>query len=671
MPFICRRLRAEHLRTISQPVAKGLAIIIGSVLLWIVVLARLDIQGERFTRNPLDAAWQISLAASLEQGAVSGRDFYFTYGPLAQLTARLGQSLNSGTALDGFFAIQLAFHGLTCLLWALTLALIRPLDWKWIAAIFLGLALLNIVRDVAAVRMLFLMLIGVMVSRAMSASTAKRQAALAALTGGLCFVAQLLTFDSGLLGLGVVLGALSLYAIFARFPRMLAHADLLPARRYLALALIATGVYGVANLVLSSWFALTSATGLFDYLYYNWEILRGYNATMGIGWRPSPSTLMGLALVGLYAIVAVLSQLRRLKTPDGALLVSLLAVSVIVLRGLFIRSDWGHITMALIPLVGLILLLGRFMLALPRGRVGWAAIVVLLFAVWPGADFTALAAVPKMIGDSTTLSTHWQALTTFRMPHDNLWPADLATDLPDASRPLLVFPYQNYLAIGLRRPLQAPVLQAFLAHTTALQRRYIDQLEAQAGTFDVVYAVDDVASWPVDGVQHVTRLPIIFQYLAEHYQLHSVQANASGYYVLQPRTHPAPLHANEQRFEVTQLAEGTLVRLEQAATCSLIRLELTITYPLTAWVGRPDILDAQITTEGREVNRSGLVAIETGQAFTTYLSLIKPDQFYEVFGTGSVQSQTWDTLTLRPRLTGFPEVLPNRIDIQRVACINF
>ncbi len=193
----------------------------------------------------------------------------------------------------------------------------------------------------------------------------------------------------------------------------------------------------------------------------------------------------------------------------------------------------------------------------------------------------------------------------------------------------------------------------------------------EAGKFDVVYALDDIASWPVDGVQHVTRLPIIFQYLAEHYQLRSDQSSASGFYVLQQRAQPAPLHASEQPFEVTQLAEGTQVRLKHAATCSLIQLELTITYPLTAWLGRPDILDAQVTADGREISQSGLVAIETGQAFTTYLSLIKPDQFYEVFGAGSVQAQPWDTLMLRPRLSGFPEVVPNSIDIRRVACVNF
>src|SRR5206468_11385272 len=99
-------------------------------------------------------------------------------------------------------------------------------------------------------------------------------------------------------------------------------------------------------------------------------------------------------------------------------------------------------------------------------------------------------------------------LSVAREPEDFL-PAAILGPEARARRtiPILPFPYENYIPIVLRRPLFAPVLQSYSAATEALQRFYIKALERQRPVgLDVVYGLDSVAVWPVDGIQTISRL---------------------------------------------------------------------------------------------------------------------------------------------------------------------
>lgn len=147
---------------------------------------------DAFKSNTLDHSWIVSLAASIQQGQISGRDFFFNYGVLSQAVARLGTRLNAGgSAVDGFFAIVLVFQISSLVLLGTVLLLIRQIGWKFVFFVFLATALLHLLSDIAALRMVWMILCGVLVSRAMSASTWRRQVALAAVAGSLCFTAQL------------------------------------------------------------------------------------------------------------------------------------------------------------------------------------------------------------------------------------------------------------------------------------------------------------------------------------------------------------------------------------------------------------------------------------------------------------------------------------------------
>ena len=159
-----------------------------------------------------------------------------------------------------------------------------------------------------------------------------------------------------------------------------------------------------------------------------------------------------------------------------------------------------------------------------------------------------------------------------------------------SSQPILNFPYQTHIAILLHRQLVAPVLGAYSASTPALQRYYVESLQ-RVPNLDVTYSVDGIASWPVDGVQTISRLPAIFDYFYENFQL---RAYANGVMVMQPgrdlgRGTLSPLAfqpaASPPSSVLVRLASPHNLRPRAAATANPLPLPSAISQTGAAQVG--------------------------------------------------------------------------------------
>src|SRR4051812_41059578 len=89
-------------------------------LLWLVVLVqRAPDEIVKRSEIGIDTSWVAALPETLRQHQISGRDFHFTYGPLAQLIAYAGASLHSPwAALDAVPLITLAFYAASVFLFA-------------------------------------------------------------------------------------------------------------------------------------------------------------------------------------------------------------------------------------------------------------------------------------------------------------------------------------------------------------------------------------------------------------------------------------------------------------------------------------------------------------------------------------------------------------------------
>ena len=123
------------------------AVVVAFTLCWLlIILARSQTPPDPAS---LEGSSLVGLAATMQQGALSGRDFQSMYGPAAQVLAWICTSvMYSRSPLDGLGLMVFAFCAASAVLMAAVLLLCDRVSWQH-AAVFYGLALfLNLFQGV-------------------------------------------------------------------------------------------------------------------------------------------------------------------------------------------------------------------------------------------------------------------------------------------------------------------------------------------------------------------------------------------------------------------------------------------------------------------------------------------------------------------------------------------
>ena len=650
--------------------AKPAVIIVFTVLWLLVAWARAcRAAGE----TALDASWLMGLATTFQQGLISGRDFHFTYGPLSQLLAAWGVSITgSGSAFDAYWMIVFLFLSVSIIITSVVILLIDQLSWKHAIAVYLSIAWMNLIFDVPTFRVLLIVLMAVLIYRMLVAISFTRQAWWAVLAGLFCFTEQLATPELTIYGLLTLIIVIGIHAARSR-----------EFAKSLALLGISVAIVVIANFGISIAFMSTSADyrSLFDYQRYTLEVMRGYQNMMGLDWDISLARTFGFLGVGAFTVYATLRIWRTGPREDGYLFLCLLVASLISLKSATVRSEVGHVTQALKPLIFTFLLLGQgFLIHSDRSkfidrylRQGcWMALFIGLLLLWP---WTALYAVNdlRLLATGEISAPSLEQLSSKRAAAESILPAELVHDSPGAvSTPMLNFPYQNYMAILLKRPVFAPVLQSYSAGTEELQRFFVDRLELQRKRgLDVTYGLDDVASWPVDGIQTISRVPIIFEYLYRNFELRSIQQNENGIYLLESRSQPREIVDSDLSFEPQALMPlSGEVKLPQPVHCGLVALQVRMTYPMTLSLSKAAGIQLTFRAGNQVLQSNYLKPIEPNQPFRTYVSLTRPAEFYRFFASEPVPARAWDSIRYSSIEPDWLGVAPNRVQIQKVECVN-
>jgi hypothetical protein len=664
-------------RTSKDTTAKLLVIVVFSAVLLALALMNAPGIPQDMAPEDLHVSWITSLAATLQQGQVSGRDFNYTYGPLSQALAYLAVTLTrSNSALAGFPSIVVAFRAAGILLLGLILTTVWRVGAAQSALIYACFLVLNVFSSPYPLALLFtyrafaLLLCGVLLARTLASVRPSRRMFAAGLLGAACFGAQLITAELAVYAVLATVAVCCFFAFAAWRPSVLRRSDLLTVKDYLTVALISVGVLAGLNLLTGVLFKLTSPNyvSLFDYQTNTWQLMSGYNNTMGVPWALSAWTTAVLSALALFSICLAALSIRETDLGGCYMMVSLLAFSLAFSRQATLRSDIGHILSGFVPVVL------TFLLFLRYGRknwlllAAWVGLLVLLLITWPVAGWSGVAQLGQAFTGKFALA---DKLSQFANGSGNPQIAtDLAQTLGDTSRPMLNFPSENYISVAMNRRMVAPVILAHNAHTTALQREYVAELDRLYGKLDVTYSLDDVSSAAIDDVQHITRLPIIFEYLYDKYAVRTDQSFGRGIYVLTPREQPTVLQATPLEARLQAWNGNRLVaRLARPAQCALVRLTLQVDYPLTRYLGRPNPLVARFKLGDSAVHDSGVVAIEVGAPFTTYVSLLAPPAFYLIFSAADKPDRNWDSLVIEQRSTGLFEVTPTNVIIKKLECV--
>jgi hypothetical protein len=623
----------------------------------------------------LDDSWVAGLAYGLKYGQISGRDFVFTYGLLAQVIALAGASLSHGaTAIDGIGLSYLAANFVNIALLVLILALTRIVATWHALLILVTFTLMSIPFEFASFRELSVVLCALFLSSCLTATGSLRPYELAVFTGLALFVSQLLTLELAVftaVGCALVLGG---YAAVSVCSRWFSVRTRLSANQYLSMLALIVGTLAVCNLSIDLIFLSTSPlyAHFFDYQRYSLDLLTGYNATLGLHWGLSPFGSIVLCSILLYVVLWAIFLVRRVNASERATLVCLTTFAILTLKGSVVRSDVAHVRANAVPLLFVFLVLLRYQLGATRnGAIRtsvWSVLFVAALALWGTLDFSLVSDPGGWIAKFGDAPSKVSAMRAFREAPGSYLPAGLAT-LKSSAAPLLSFPYDNYIVIGLGRKPVEPVLQSYAGGIESLQHYYVSQLEREP-RLQVIYGLDKSALWEPDGVQDETRLPIIFQYLYQHFELATEKRYGKGYYLLRRRTTTRPMHTTPLPFVGRDWRFGsTSVRLASPTTCGLTRMRVRMSYPVTRLLGRPDGLRLQFKLGRLPVASSKMVPVVEGSTFTTYVSVMKPNQFYQVFNNGPIPRAYWDTLRVEINYTGLFEIVPTRVSIADLACV--
>ena len=661
--------------------SKALVLLLGSLVTLGLDILRLPDHTAIFTTiTPfkyltVEMGWVNGLAYLWQQGSLSGRDFHFPYGPLSQLIAWLGAQLSlTRSAFDAFPLVLLAYMGCGLLVFVLMLVLLPQLRaWHSLVLFVALLGLQAVIVDPLGVRYLIGPLVVVMLTHAVASPSDRRGRLWAALAGLIGFLGQLFTAELALHVIFVATVSLGVYSVLALRPGLVGRADLRPPRHYLLLLAAVLGVFILGNLVVSGVYKLTASTpmGLFDYQRYALETIRGYNYTMGLTWELDRFQTRGLAVIILAVVGYIALNFRRLTASDGYLLVGLLVMAVVQFKSGTIRSDIGHIVQGMTTFLLLFLILVRDWARLGRWHgvwlAGWAVLFVLLLRVWPWTDPALFSKLGALLSGPVSPVARFQYYASLSTPPTRFIPAGLVD--ADDPAPLLTYPYENYFALAMGRPLAGPVPQVISAHTEALQRRYAELLDLEPATLEITYGLDNIASLPVGEVQYVSRVPVIFERLYRTFELETARSYG-GFYHLKRRAQPAELQATPVALAPRPAQPGHLALASAAPSqCSLLRLHLTLTYPPTSLLGRPNPVAVTVGAGDGVVKQTRLVAIEANREFSTYISLMDDYRFAEVFGPTGAQAKAWESLDLAPVPTGLFQVSPTQIAVRQVDCI--
>jgi hypothetical protein len=457
----------------------------------------------------LDSSWAVALNLLHVQGAIHGRDFAFTYGPLSYLALPIPMGTDLEQALFFQALAWLAFSAI--LIW---LAFSRrvPLAWLLLFAFVTvpGSGLLHWFGYAGPDYFLEI--------------TALLALAACALSGSFLFltlavgIGVLLIFIKLTSGLGVLLAVLA-------FPIGLFVFDRRRALWFEAAALLA-----VPAMILGFWSYEPSWPSLVRYFRSGWEISSGFTSVMGISY-PGKAVPLALAmLLGYVALGALLLFWR-----DRAFIVFAAGVPALFIefKHAFVREP-GHVDIffSFAPL-----LVGIILLASSRFR--WltlAPLAIVLAPLWlrdgamrqwktgPSQALHTLAAVAS----PTSLRQRLEAESAANLNADRL-PADLLARI--SNRAVAIFPSEcSYAAAnpGMHwTPL--PLLQAYSAYT-----QYLDDWNAQVFTQNSPDYV--IFEWQaIDSRNPLLDVPATALALYRNYEL---DQNFGNIALLRKRTHP-------------------------------------------------------------------------------------------------------------------------------------
>jgi len=622
----------------------------------------------------LDAGWFLALQEQLQHGQLLGRDIYFTYGPLSQLIAYLGVFLRDNPdPIVGYGASMFMLNFITpSIVLVASIMMIREINL--FSAIFI-LVIFFLLPGSLFLRSQVLLFSTILFAYSLVQIPVKRRV-LSAISGLSWFAGQMLATDTGIFSLmtAVTFTAFMVIISFPFFRRLAPKINLLPSRVYLESFSVGFSVFVFLNLILEFYYLSTSPYYvLFDNIRYNIAIARGYSLAMGVPWSSDFLLTIILFTIVMFNIISLFLTFRRddIEIDSLCIKLAILIGGLVLLRGSITRSDIGHILQAFSIQYFLMILIVLTTFSVLVKHIGMMLLIFLVLS-YPGT-FAEVNRFLEVVGNSS-LRERIQDIRAVKSETSYLAPDELRFAL-DPKKKIVNFPYANYVTMALGLRTFAPILQTYAAYNQDLQEFYINRIDAIRSDVEVIYAIDGFSAdgGAVDGVQNVTRVPIIVEYLVEHFRLKYPISFRDALYVLEPREQPVELQRVPISFSLDANDKEIAISVtSDPGMCTYAELEIVIDYPWYSFAGRPNSLIVAFERNGVTSVTSGLVAIESGKPFSTFFYLGEPFAYSQVFASYPHRAilGAFDRVVIRPAPATLFTVNPTNVHIAGLNCVN-
>jgi hypothetical protein len=349
------------------------------------------------------------------------------------------------------------------------------------------------------------------------------------------------------------------------------------------------------------------------------------------------------------------------------IILGLAILSILQLKSLLVRSDIGHVALAATPLLFLFLLLTYETIS--QKQISLIGLIITFIFASTLSNGNWFRTVADMLARPSGVVEKLSSAFQYEMPTTNLVPDGLAQSL-DPDSILLNFPHENVMSVALRRSNISPILQPYAAQNTVLQEWYVAEVAKAQDRVEIIYCAEHPG---IDGVDHITRSPIIFEHFLRYFELKNDQLYGNRCVILQPRQQPYQPPSTPVAF--SQTSEGTVDRVtfNDMHSCNLLRLQMSVHYPFTRILGRTTPVSVRVMVGPTVMTEQRVVPIETRTVFTTYLNLSDPNRSFDLFGNPSrINDNTpVDMLEFTPVAFGPFDVQYQSIRLHNVQCVDF
>jgi hypothetical protein len=338
---------------------------------------------------------------------------------------------------------------------------------------------------------------------------------------------------------------------------------------------------------------------------YRWSL--AYSMEKSVKWRLISASAVSILvlLIGYRWRDSLSSSLVR----RPAFFPAAIAFSLLTMQSAIVRSDWGHVFIALLPAIALA---GAVLMGNTRAERDWRGEIPLMAAFVLTAAFSGPLAwlQPMNVLAGLRIPDH----PSQACPSGSFYIDDACLARHDYERlravseylrahststeTVAIFPFENIYAAVARRPVAGGVLQTYQIAGERLTRRHLDGLERDRPQL-AIYSADGLATVGVDGVPNFTRTPEVWLYLQSRFK--KQEELAPGIAVLTRDE----TRLKRWRSEAVSIGKSSdsAIRLKQQVPvslghwcddCDALRLRLRVSYPFWWRVTKPSVLNVVI-----------------------------------------------------------------------------